>query len=90
MQVTQDHQHRNITDKSRTLKTKRTLLLNYDSSYLKYGFTYTGDERAPISMFVVCNETLTNYAMKPSLLPRHFEPKQKDLKIKAMEFFQKN
>lgn len=40
-------------------------------------------------MFVVCYEILTNYAMKPSLLPRHFEPKQKDLKNKAMEFLKK-
>ena len=61
----------------------------YNVSYLSYGFTYIGEETAPIPQCVICYETLSNHSMKPSLLKRHFETKHADLKHKPVEYFER-
>jgi hypothetical protein len=50
-----------------------TYVRRYNPSYLSSGFTYSGEESAPVSQCVICYETLSNYSMKLSLLMRHFE-----------------
>jgi hypothetical protein len=45
----------------------------YNPSYLSFGFTYTGEESAPVPQCVICYKTLSNHSVKPSLLMRHFE-----------------
>jgi hypothetical protein len=62
----------------------------YNPSSLSFGFTYTGEESAPVPQCVICYETLSNHSMKPSFLMRHFEIKLGDLKDKPLEYFQRN
>ena len=60
----------------------------YDS-YIKFGFTKTGSDEAPLPLCVVCGETLSNEAIKPAKLKRHLESKHASLKDKSMEFFER-
>lgn len=60
----------------------------YDKSYLKLGFSWTGDEVEPVPLCVICYETLTNESMKPSHLKRHFDSKHQSYKEKPVEFFE--
>ncbi|GLV39536.1 hypothetical protein CBL_20440 [Carabus blaptoides fortunei] len=55
------------------VKKKARKTRKYDKEYLKFGFSWTGDEKEPIPFCVICSENLTNESMKPSNLKRHFE-----------------
>ncbi len=57
-------------------------------SYLKLGFSWTGDEVEPVPLCVICYETLTNDSMKPSNLRRHFDSKHQEYTGKTVEFFE--
>lgn len=59
----------------------------YDNEYLKLGFYWTGEPHYPSPLCVVCYETLSNDAMKPSKLLRHFETKHAKLSGKQIEYF---
>jgi hypothetical protein len=56
---------------------------------LTFGFTYIGEEIAPVPQCVISYETLSNHSMQPSLLMRHLETKHGDLKHKLLEYFQR-
>jgi len=43
----------------------------------------------PRSLCVVCSDILSNDAMKPSKLERHFQSKRKDLANKPIEYFER-
>lgn len=64
---------------SKILRKQTTRARKYKPSYLKYDFTYTGEESTPIPLCVICNETLSNLPMKPSLMIRHFQWKHDNL-----------
>ena len=59
----------------------------YCEEYLKYGFTYIGDENCPKPRCVVCGDVLSNGCMKPSLLSRHLQTKHANYKDKKYGFF---
>jgi hypothetical protein len=56
---------------SATTDTKKARL--YNKSYLSMGFTWTGDSSCPIPLCLVCGKRLTNTAMAPAKLKRHFK-----------------
>ncbi|GBM64917.1 Zinc finger BED domain-containing protein 5 [Araneus ventricosus] len=48
----------------------------YDTSYLSFGFTSTGNEEAPNAVCLLCNKILANSSLAPTKLPRHLEKKK--------------
>ena len=44
----------------------------YNDSYLAIGFTWTGEEKCPLPLCIVCGKKLANTAMVPAKLKRHF------------------
>ncbi|XP_023214458.1 zinc finger BED domain-containing protein 5-like [Centruroides sculpturatus] len=48
------------------VKKKAKKTRKYDKEYLKFGFSWTGDEKEPIPLCIICFENLTNESMKPS------------------------
>ncbi|GFS68175.1 zinc finger BED domain-containing protein 5 [Nephila pilipes] len=45
----------------------------YDTSYLLFGFTSTGNEEAPYAVCLLCNKILANSSLEPIKLLRHLE-----------------
>ncbi|XP_063050114.1 zinc finger BED domain-containing protein 5-like, partial [Engraulis encrasicolus] len=78
-QTGQEKQHRP------TAKVKR----KYSSDYLKMGFFWAGDQEDPSPHCVLCYDILSNEAMKPAKLKRHFESKHKDCIDKPLSFFER-
>lgn len=52
-------------------RAKKVLKRKYNQDYLRYGFTWCGDEAAPKPECVICGEQLSNEAIVPSKLNRH-------------------
>ena len=44
----------------------------YNPDFIKYGFVDGGSEAEPRAQFVECGLTLSNEALKPSKLRRHY------------------
>uniref|UniRef100_UPI003AAEA413 protein FAM200B-like n=1 Tax=Centroberyx gerrardi TaxID=166262 RepID=UPI003AAEA413 len=62
----------------------------YDTDYIKYGFSYIEDKReGPKSQCVVCSEVLAHESMKPSKMKQHLETKHSAYKDKPVEYFQR-
>lgn len=68
---------------------KGVVVRRYDSNYLKFGFTSSGDDNNPLPQCVICNEEFSNHSMKPSLLKRHFLNKHKSLENKPLDYFKR-
>ncbi|GBM95832.1 Zinc finger BED domain-containing protein 5 [Araneus ventricosus] len=47
----------------------------YDTSYLSFGFTSTGNEEAPDAVCLLCNKILANSSLAPTKLLRHLGKK---------------
>ena len=60
-----------------------------NAEYIRYGFTWCDNEKAPKPQFVVCGEELANHAMVPSKLIRHLKTKHASYANKDKEFFQR-
>lgn len=50
---------------------KKIVKRKYDEDYIKYGFSWSGDETAPKPQCIICGEQLSNESMVPSKLNRH-------------------
>ncbi|CAI6372309.1 unnamed protein product [Macrosiphum euphorbiae] len=63
----------------------------YDDSYLQFGFVvkFGSENSTPLPQCVICQETLSNQSMKPSLLKRHQLSKHPETENKPIEFFQR-
>ena len=61
----------------------------YDKSYLSYGFTWTGDENQPQPLCLVCGCKMTNEAMVPSKLSKHFQTLHRSLQDKDVSYFKR-
>lgn len=74
-----------------TSKSKKIKDLNrqYQESYLKYGFISTGHSHKPAPLCLVCGKQLSNEAMKPSKLIRHFDTNHPNLKDKPLDYFER-
>ena len=47
----------------------------YQESYLNYGSIATGDSQSPNPPYIICDDKLSNKAVKPSKLFHHMETK---------------
>ena len=59
----------------------------YSKTYLKFGFTFTINNGLDIPVCVLCQKSLGNDSMKPSLLTRHLERAHPEFKDKELDFF---
>ena len=60
----------------------------YDNDYIEYSFTESGPS-GDLPLCVVCLQTLSNDAMKPTKLKRHLTAVHSDLANKPREYFEK-
>ncbi|VVC39621.1 Ribonuclease H-like domain,HAT, C-terminal dimerisation domain,Domain of unknown function DUF4371 [Cinara cedri] len=76
---------------SNTKKQKTQANRKYDDSYLQFGFVvkFGSENSTPLPQCVICQETLSNQSMKPSLLKRHQLSKHPETENKPIEFFQR-
>ena len=56
---------------------------------ISFGFTSMNEEGYHIPLCVVCGETLSNSAMYPDKLNRHFTTKHADLASKSKNYFER-
>ena len=68
---------------------RRKSIRKYDSSYLSFGFSWSGTEQEPRPQCVVCSDVLSNECMKPAHLKRHLTTQHAVLKDKPIAFFQR-
>ena len=61
----------------------------YKAEYIRYGFTWCDNEKAPKPQCVVCGEQLANNPMIPSKLIRYLKTKHASYANKDKEFFQR-
>ena len=59
----------------------------YSEIYLKFGFTFTINSGLDIPVCAVCQKSLGNDSMKPSLLTRNLETAYSEFKYKELDFF---
>jgi hypothetical protein len=60
--------------------------VNYNESYIKYGFVSTLCD-PPLPLCVICNQVLSSNSMRPFLLHRHLVTNHGEFKDKPVEFF---
>ncbi|XP_043923363.1 zinc finger BED domain-containing protein 5-like [Protopterus annectens] len=77
------------TNQAQSLVSQRGKKRKYCDGYMKYGFSYVGNEDCPKPQCMVCGEVLSNGSMKPSLLLRHLETKHANYKNKEYSFFKR-
>ena len=70
-----------------TLEKKKNRL--YCNSYLNFGFTWCGDKEQPLPECLICDTKLSNEAMVPSKLSRHFSKKHGNLSDKLASYFKR-
>ena len=69
-------------------KRRRDFVRQYDKTCLKLGFTIApSSEKLPLPMWLVCAKVLSNDAMKPSKLIRHFHMLHSNLVGKGLAYF---
>ena len=61
----------------------------YNEEYIKYGFVSVQHRGECLPQCVICMKTLSNSAMKPSLLKRHLESNHSDKKDRDKSYFQR-
>ena len=61
----------------------------YNEEYIKYGFVSVQHRGECLPQCVICMKTLSNSAMKPSLLKRHLESNYSDKKDRDKSYFQR-
>ncbi|XP_029637972.1 SCAN domain-containing protein 3-like [Octopus sinensis] len=62
---------------------------NYDPAYIKYGFIAIERGGKALPQCVLCMKSISNAAMKPSLLKRHLETNHMDKKDRDQGYFQR-
>lgn len=70
-------------------KCRKAANRKYSSEYIKFGFTYIEDADVQLPQCVICVEILSNEAMKPAKLLRHFDSKHKNFVGKPVDFFKR-
>ena len=61
----------------------------YNDSYLAIGFTWTGEEKCPLLLCIVCGKNLANTAMVPVKLKRHFSTNHSHLSNNTVDYFRR-
>jgi len=67
----------------------RCINRRYNDNYLGLGFTWVGDIERPNPECIVCGDKLSNEAMVPSKLKRHFRTKHGQLSDKHIDYFKR-
>lgn len=75
----------NVNDENKIKKVNR----QYCNDYLNFGFTYVDENDCQIPLCVVCGEKLSNSAMAPAKLKRHFSSKHANLQSKEKNYFER-
>ena len=71
-------------------KRRRDFVRQYDKKYLELGFIIApSSEKLPLPMCLVRAKVLSNDAMKPSKLTRHFHSQHSNLVGKAIAYFKR-
>ncbi|XP_068247742.1 zinc finger BED domain-containing protein 5-like [Palaemon carinicauda] len=70
-------------------KIRHYLNRQYNESYLKFGFFWSGDAAQPNPLCVVCGDKMSNESMVPSKLRRHLTSKHSSLQDKDLVYFQR-
>lgn len=64
-----------------------TKILNYDESYVEYGFTYLRENNIDLPQCIICSMVLANASLKPNKLLRHLETNHVHYKNRNKDFF---
>ena len=59
----------------------------YNTEYIKYGFVSVQHREECLLQCVICMKTLSNSAMKPSLLKRHLDSNHSNKKDRDKSYF---
>ena len=62
----------------------------YDSAYIKSGFTYKLEDVVEMPLCFICGAELANSSMFPEKLSRHLSSSHKDLKANDEHFWEKS
>ncbi|GFT18792.1 transposase [Nephila pilipes] len=57
-----------------------------NEEYIKFGFTWIGDENEPKGLCFECEHVMRNSSLNPSKLKRHLETKHPTLHDKSVEY----
>ena len=77
------------TSRPNEKKQKSAVMRQYSDSYISFGFTFTGDLTAPISLCLVRRKELSSSAMVPAKLKRHLDTNHQTLKNKNTSYFRR-
>lgn len=84
-----DHDAEEAVEVGSTSKKKAKETRLYCDSYLSIGFTWCGDQTQPLPECLICKAKLSNEAMAPSKLKRHFTTKHGHLSDKPRIYFER-
>ena len=79
-----EHSLNPINSNVKKAKIRHNLNRQYNESYLKLGFFWSGDAAQPNPLCVVCGEKMSNESMVPSKLKRHLTSKHSSLQDKDL------
>ncbi|GFR04287.1 SCAN domain-containing protein 3 [Trichonephila clavata] len=72
-----------------TKNLKKVVKRKYDEDYIKYGFSWCGDETAPRPQCIICSNQLSNESMVPSKLKRHLYSNHPSCANKDKQYFKR-
>ncbi|GFS83437.1 protein FAM200B [Nephila pilipes] len=72
-----------------TKKPKEGSEKKYDEDYIKYGFSWCGDETAPRPQCIICGDQLSNESMVPSKLKGHLYSSHPSCANKDKQYFKR-
>ncbi|GFT40704.1 zinc finger BED domain-containing protein 5 [Nephila pilipes] len=68
---------------------KKVVKRKYDEDYIKYGFSWCGDETAPRPQCIICGDQLSNETMVLSKLKRHLYSSHPSCANKDKQYFKR-
>ncbi|GFT41792.1 zinc finger BED domain-containing protein 5 [Nephila pilipes] len=72
-----------------TKNIKKVVKRKYDEDYIKYGFSWCGDETAPRPQCIICGDQLSNESMVPSKLKRYLYSSHPSCANKDKKYFKR-
>ena len=72
----------------KALNRKQETKRRYKENYIGYDFISSRPEEDPLPFCLICNSAVSNEALVPSRLKRHFETKHSAIKEQPKEYFE--
>ncbi|KFM62921.1 SCAN domain-containing protein 3, partial [Stegodyphus mimosarum] len=72
-----------------TKNLKKVVKRKYDEDYIKYEFSWCGDETSPRPQCIICGDQLSNESMVPSKLKRHLYSNHPSCANKDKQYFKR-